>query len=127
MDQLAVEEEHVAGIHQYRNGLHLFRQRHRDVRKALRGVRLLRAQLRQHVTAGHHLQAAVRLVTAVQRQPGRHAGARLHLQVELVLMQRLSARPRRLEIDHRLDRDMGPRPTASPDLRESGDPASIAN
>ena len=53
---------------------------------------------------GDDLQAAVFLVAVVQRHPGGHTGARLHPQVELILVQRLAARARRLEVQHRLHR-----------------------
>ena len=52
--------------------------------------------------AWHHAQAAIVLVTAVNRHPGRDTSARIHTQVKLILMQRLSARPWRLEVEHRL-------------------------
>jgi hypothetical protein len=50
------------------------------------------------------LQAPVRDVDTIQRHPRGDARPRLGLQVEVVLVQRLPARARRLEVDHRLHR-----------------------
>jgi len=54
------------------------------------------------MAAGHELQAAVVLVAAVNGHPRGNAGSRLHAQVVVVLVERLAARARGLEIEHRL-------------------------
>jgi hypothetical protein len=54
------------------------------------------------MAAGGDLHAAVFLIAIIQRQPRRHARSRLHAQIVVVLMQRLAARPRRFEVEHRL-------------------------
>ena len=54
------------------------------------------------MAAGDDIQAAVFLIDLVQGQPGGDAGPRLHAQVILILVQRLTARPRRFEVVHGL-------------------------
>ena len=53
--------------------------------------------------ARHHLQTAIGGIDLFEGHPGGDAGPRLRSQVVLILVQRLSARARGLEIRHRLD------------------------
>ena len=48
--------------------------------------------------------AAVFLIAIVQCHPGGHTGTWLHAQIKLILVQRLAARARRLEVQHGLHR-----------------------
>ena len=102
MHELAVEEEDIARLHQYRFRLHPLRDGHSHVCKTLTGVGLHRTQDGQYVGIGHHLQTAIFLVAIVQRHSGRNARARLDFQIILVLVQGLSSTARRFELEHRL-------------------------
>src|SRR5579875_409149 len=98
----AVEEEHIAGVHNHGAYLASFRQGHGNVGEAHRGVGLNWAEDGPEMAAGNHLHAPVLFIAGVKGKPCGHAGAGLHPQIELILMERLAACPGRLEIEHGL-------------------------
>ena len=102
MYQLPVEKQYVAGLHDQRHRLHPRRKLNRVAGKTHIRIGIDAAQDRYIMRARHHAQAAIVLVTAVNRHPGRDTSSRIHTQVKLILMQRMPARPWRLEVEHRL-------------------------
>ncbi|HJR80749.1 MAG TPA: hypothetical protein VJ821_11800 [Anaerolineales bacterium] len=119
MHQRSMEEQDVTGIH--KDGLRRvpFRDGDGDVGEALGRIRRGCAEDGPMVAARHHLQTAVRLVTGIEREPSRQTGARLNAQIEVVLMQCLSPRARRFEIEHGLDGEgFNAEQRLSPCLRE---------
>ena len=65
-------------------------------------IGFLRAGDFQVLGAGYDGQRAVFVVALIDRQPRRDAGAGFDAQIIVVLMQRLAARARGLEVEHRL-------------------------
>ena len=105
MDERAVEEENVAGLHDHGDELRVVGKRQGDVGEALARIGSDRAEDRPVLAAGEDLEAAVLLVAAIERHPGGDARTRLHSQVVLILMDSLAACARRLEVQHRLHRE----------------------
>jgi hypothetical protein len=102
VDELAIEEKDVPGLHHNRLNAHPLGDGHGDIREALGSICGHGAQQGHGVATGHHLHAAIGLVAVVEGQPGRHAGAWLHAQVVLVLVQGLAAGAGWFEVEHGL-------------------------
>ncbi len=91
--QLPVEEERISGRHDQRDWLETGRQFHRIVDETDVSIGIDCAENRNVVRPRYDKETTVFFVAAVDRHPGGDAGARLDAQIELILMQRLTARP----------------------------------
>ena len=83
VDQAAVEEERVAGLHLDQLRLQAFRHRHEMRRVAFTAVGRIGADDRGVVRLRHDVHGAVFGVTVIDRGPGRDAGARFDEEIKL--------------------------------------------
>ncbi len=105
MDQRAVEEQHVAGLHIRGHRLHALGRVDQVGGEALGQVGLVGADQVDLVRTGHDHEAAVFRIHAIDGGPGGDAGAGGDFEVEIVLVQGLAARAGGLEVEHALAGD----------------------
>lgn len=104
MDQVAVEEENISGLHKGGNSLKVIGDGHRFGGEALRFIGGDMAEDRKGVRSWDDAHAAVFLVTVVDGQPRCDARSGIGAEIGLILVKRLAACGRRLEVEHRLGR-----------------------
>lgn len=103
MHERTVEEKDITRFHNHGFDGGTFGNGDGDIGEALGGVGFDGAQQRPVLAAGDDLHTAIGFVAVIKGEPCREAGAGLYAQVIIILMQGLSTRTSRFEVEHGLN------------------------